>query len=192
MIRRWLVSIVGGFLVSAFFVQWSWSQTDSGSLRKIGFVDNLRVLYETREGKSEISKIQGFINDKQKEYDSQMLALDRLRQQFESESRNFDRITGLTRQREIEDKGRQLQRLQEDIQAEIVLRRDKALSNISVKIGEILTEYGKDKSFGVIFVKGETQIYVDPTLDITSQIIRIYNQKHGGPLVSSSPPSTTP
>ena len=191
MIKRWLVSVLAGFLVSAFFVQWGWSQTVSDGSKKIGFVDNLGVLYETREGKSEIAEIQAFINDKQKEYDSQMLAVDRLRQQFESEARNFDRITGLARQREIEDKRRQLQRLQEDIQAEIILRRDKTLSDISRKINEILIEYGKGKSFGVIFLRGESQLYVDPTLDITSQIIRIYDQKYGGPLVSGQS-STTP
>ena len=120
-----------------------------------------------------------------------MLAVDRLKQQFESESRNLDRITGLARQREIEDKGRQLQRLQEDIQADIILKRDKALRDISQKINEILIEYGKEKFFGVIFLQGELQIYVDPALDITSQIIRIYDQKYGGPLVSGQS-STTP
>ena len=188
MIKRWLLA---SFLVTAFFVQLGWPQNVSNGSKKIGFVDNLEVLYETREGKSEISKIQAFINDKQKEYDSQMLAADRLRQQFESEARNLDRLTGLARQRELEDKGRQLQRLQEDIQSEIILRRDKALSDISQKIAEILVEYGKNKSFGAIFLRGEEQLYVDPTLDITSQIIRIYDQKYGGPLVSGQS-STTP
>jgi len=188
MIKRWLLA---SFLVAAFFVQWGWSQNVSNGSKKIGFIDNLEVLYETREGKSEISKIQAFISDKQKEYDSKMLAADRLRQQFESEARNLDRITGMARQREIEDKGRQLQRLQEDIQSEIVLRRDKALSDISRKIAGVLIEYGKEKSFGAIFLRGDSQLYVDPALDITSQIIRIYDQKYGGPLVSSES-STTP
>ena len=83
-----------------------------------------------------------------------------------------------------------MKRLQEDIQAEIILRRDKALRDISQKISEILIEYGKEKGFASIFLRGETQIYVDPALDVTSQIIRIYDQKYGGPLVSTQPPTT--
>ncbi len=190
MIRQRLISVLTGILMLVFLVQWGWSQSTPESAKKIGFVDSLQVLYETREGKREISEIQAFLEERQKDYDSRRMELDRLRQQFESEVRTLDRRTGMERQRTIEDKERQLRRFQEYIQAEITRRRDEALRAISEKIREILIEYGKKQNFGAIFLRGETQVYVDPALDFTSQIIRIYDQKYGRPMASTHPPTT--
>ena len=190
MIRQRLISILTGILILVFLVQWGWAQGTPESAQKIGFVDSLQVLYETQEGKREISKIQAFLEEKQKDFDSQRMGLDRLKQQFESEVRTLDRQTGMERQRTIEDKELQLTRFQEDTQGEIARRRDEALRTISEKVREILVEYGKEQKFGAIFLRGETQVYVDPALDFTSQIIRIYDQKYGRPMASGPPPTT--
>jgi Skp family chaperone for outer membrane proteins len=190
MIRQRLTSIIKGILILGFLAQWGWSQGTPESAQKFGFVDSLQVLYETQEGKREISKIQAFLEERQKDFDARRMELDRLRQQFESEVRTLDRQTGMERQRTIEDKGLQLKRFQEDTQGEITRRRDEALRAISEKVGEILVEYGEKQNFGVIFLRGETQVYVDPALDFTSQIIRIYDQKYGRPMASGPPPTT--
>ena len=189
-IRQRLISVLSGTLMLVFLAQWGWSQSTPESAKKFGFVDSLQVLYETQEGKKEISEIQAFLEERQKDYDSQRMQLDRLRQQFESEVRTLDRRTGMERQRTIEDTELQLRRFQEDIQAEITRRRDKALRAISEKTREILIEYGKKQNFAAIFLRGETQVFVDPALDFTSQIIRIYDQKYGRPMASSPPPTT--
>jgi Skp family chaperone for outer membrane proteins len=81
-------------------------------------------------------------------------------------------------EREIQDRDLQLKRLQEDIQLEFNERQNEVLERMSVKIQEIINEYAPQNGFGVIFLRNEAQTFVDNSLDITPDIVRIYNERN--------------
>ncbi|MEE2840128.1 MAG: OmpH family outer membrane protein, partial [Acidobacteriota bacterium] len=87
-------------------------------------------------------------------------------------------LTRAEMEREIQDRDLQLKRLQEDIQLEFNERQNEVLERMSVKIQEIINEYAPQNGFGVIFLRSEAQTYVDGSLDITPDIVRIYNERN--------------
>ncbi|MDA2929864.1 OmpH family outer membrane protein [Acidobacteria bacterium AH-259-O06] len=159
---------------------------------KIGFVDSLQVLYGTEEGKQEISKIQEFIEEKQKEYDSRRMELERLREQLETQQRTLNPQTQADMQRTLDEKDRRLRRFQEDTQVDINRRRDELLGRMTDKIQVIINEYAQKNNFRAIFLRGESQVYVDLSLDLTGEIIRIYNERYPVSTAQSSTSTATP
>ncbi len=156
-----------------------WAQTSSSSRNlKIGFVDSLAVLYGTQEGQQEIARVEQFIEEKQKEYDSRREELGKQQQQFQAQQRTLNPQTQAEMQRKLENEDRALRRFQEDIQLEMNTRREDLLGKVGEKIQGIINEYAQKQNFGTIFLRSEAQVYVAPSLDFTQEIIRLYNERY--------------
>ena len=180
--------------VGAAGIGWAQTSSSSGNL-KIGFVDSLAVLYGTQEGQREIARVEQFIEEKQKEYDSRLEELGKQQQQFQAQQRTLNPQTQAEMQRKMENEDRALRRFQEDIQVEMNARRDDLLGKVGEKIQGIIDEYAQKQKFGAIFLRSETQVYVAPSLDFTQEIIRLYNERYpvrGGNSASTSSPPAQP
>lgn len=149
-----------------------------GATTRIAFVDSLGVLYGTEEGKQEIGKVNQYIEQKQSEFQSRQGELSKLRETFTSQERNLNLDTRMEMQRTIEEKNRQLQRLQEDIQLDITRRRDGILNKMSAKVQKIIQQYAQEKGLGAVILRDQSHIYIDVSLDITQDIIKIYNERN--------------
>lgn len=164
------------------------TQVDS----KLGFIDSLQILNGTEDGKEQIAEVEKFIEDKQNEYDSRRLDLERQTEQFEAQQRTLNAQTRLEMQQKIEEDDRVLRRFQEDTQVEIDRMRNAILARLSEQIQVVIDEFARDQQLGMIFMRDESQIYVDPALDFTQDIIRIYNQRYPVTEAESSANTTSP
>ncbi len=158
---------------------------------KLGFIESLRVVYETDEGKNEISKVQEFINKKQSEYDAKKVDLDKLTEQYQNQQRNLNPETRAEMEKTIAAKNTELKRFQEDTQAEIDRQRDAILGKLGQKIQSLIDEFARENGYGVIFVRGQEQTYVNASLDVTDEIIKRYNQKYPASK-TATPPAQAP
>jgi len=159
---------------------------------KLGFIESLRVVYETDEGKNEISKVQEFINKKQGEYDAKKADLDKLSEQYQNQQRNLNPETRSEMEKTVTAKTTELKRFQEDTQAEIDRQRDAILGKLGQKIQTLIDDYARENGYAVIFVRGQEQTYVNASLDITDEIIKRYNQKYPAPKTTTPPASPPP
>lgn len=176
--------LIGGFILTVFSLVSVWAQAPVEIEAKLGFVSGLDVLYGTQSGQQEIAIVQTFMEEKQKEYDAQRMALEQLRERFDTQQLTLNAQTRAQMQRDIEVDDRELTRFQEDTQVEITRRRDEIFAAEDGKIQNLITDYAQENGFSVIFLRNETQIYVDPSLDITPDIIRIYDERF--PVVSAA------
>ncbi|MDA2934594.1 OmpH family outer membrane protein, partial [Acidobacteria bacterium AH-259-D05] len=145
---------------------------------KIGFVDSRAVLLGTEEGKAEIEQLNQFAAGKEQEFASETTALQKLQEQYAAQQLTLNPETRAEMEREITDRDLKLKRLQEDIQLELSERQNNLLARMSEKIQLIINDFAPQNGYGVIFLRNETQTYVDGQLDITPEIVRIYNERH--------------
>ncbi|MCZ6484807.1 MAG: OmpH family outer membrane protein [Acidobacteria bacterium] len=75
---------------------------------------------------------------------------------------------------------------------EIDRMRNAILERLSEQIQVVIDEFAQDQQLGMIFMRDESQIYVDPALDFTQDIIRIYNQRYPVTEAESSSNTTSP
>lgn len=165
-------ALVGPFVVGALIV------ASLGQNATIGFVSTLDVLYGTDEGKIELEKLNQFGTQKQNELEAEGLTLQKLQEQYAAQQASLSTLTRAEMEREIQDRDLKLKRLQEDIQLEFNERQNELLERMSGKIQEIINEYAPQNGIGVIFLRNEAQTYVDGALDITQDIVRIYNERN--------------
>jgi outer membrane protein len=170
--------LVGGMILILFCSGPVWSQTSGRMDAKIGFIRALDVLYGTQTGQQQIAEVQAFMEEKQKAYDTLRTELEQLRERFETQQLTLNAQTRAQMQRDIEVNDRELKRFQEDTQVEITRRRDEILADENGKIQNLLNEYAQKNGFSVIFLRNETQIYVDPSLDVTQDIVRAYDESY--------------
>jgi outer membrane protein len=155
--------------------------------QKIAFVNTLEVLSATEEGKLGIGEVEQLITQRKQQYEDQKEELDKLQEQFTNQQLMLTPEGRAEMQRGIEGRQRKLQRFQEDSSVEIDRRRQQLLGRMSAKIQEIIIEYAQQKNFAVVFQRDQSQPYVSPGLDITQEIVEIYNRRH--PLARAPTPA---
>ena len=189
-----LPAIMAGFVLTGF----AQGQTATGAANmKIGFVSSYDVLYGTDEGKQALDKLNGVMQDKQKQFDAQKAELDKLKDEFAQKERNLNPSTAAEMRTQIGDKEKALTRFQEDAQTEINHSRDELLSSISEKIQAIISDYAQQNNFGAILMRDPQVVtYIAPAMDVTPDIIKVYNQKHpaaaGAGTTTSAPATAAP
>lgn len=163
---------------------------------KVGFVNTLEVLYATEEGKRELEQLNQFASGRQQELAARTSELQKLQEQYVAQQGTLNVEARLEMERDITEKERSLKRLQEDIELDYNQRSDVLLAKMSEKIREVINTYARENRYGVIFLRNEAQTYVDASLDITQEIIRIYNQRNpatgqasSGSTSSAQPPA---
>lgn len=184
------------FLLCLFMVQIGISITALGAQdapqagTKFAFVNTLAILQGTAEGRQELQKIETFKNEKQQAMQTQSEELQALRQQYESQSRMLNPDTAAEMEREIANKDRQLRRLQEDAEEDLNRRQSELLTRMSEKIQKLIAEYAEQNGIGVVFLQNPSLPYFSPALDITAEIIRIYDEKN--PVAGVQPAPAAP
>ena len=179
MMRKWIAVALIGPMVAGAVVTMSLAQS-----LKIGFVDTLAVLYATEEGRRELEGLNQFASGKQQEVALLSSEVQTLRERYISQQTVLNPSARAEMERDIGDKERSLQRLQEDVEVEYNQRSEALLARMGEKIQAVIIRYAQDNGFSVIFMRNETQSFVDVSLDITEEIIQIYNQ--GNPVIGQA------
>ena len=167
-----VAALVGPFVLGALVT------ASLGQNVKIGFVNTLEVLYGTDEGKIELEKLNQFGTQKQNELAAEGSTLQKLQEQYAAQQTSLNALTRAEMEREIQDRDLSLKRLQEDIQLEFNELQNELLERMSGKIQEIINEYAPQNGLGVIFLRNEAQTFVDGSLDVSEDIVRIDNERY--------------
>ncbi len=78
--------------------------------------------------------------------------------------------------REVENSMLRLERLQQDVQQELGLRQNELVSGITEMISQVIDVMGQEDGYTLIFNAVQSGlVYLDPTLDITDEIIQRVN-----------------
>ncbi len=183
---------VANLLILAFLATSTalWGQVELSTTteagKKIGFLQFALVLEGTEEAKLEIGKVRVYMENKQKDYDTKRTELEELKRQYVSQELSLNEETKIEMQRTIQENERLLRRMQEDIQADINTRRDALFARLSSKIQIVLNDFAQTNNYGAVLFVDSLQGYFDPSLDVTQEIIRRYNEAN--PVSSASTP----
>lgn len=157
----------------------------------LGFVDSTRVLQGTDEGQAGLEQLNSYMAQKRQELDAKASELQSMQDEFTRTQRTLNADARAEMESTIQQKQLELKRFQEDAQADVEQRQTALLSRMSEKVQAIIDNFAQANNYAVIFMwDPQTQVYVDPSLDVTDEIIRIYNETH--PMQQESTASTSP
>jgi outer membrane protein len=143
---------------------------------KIAVIDVQRVVAESDPGKGSLQKLKVLQDQKLEQGKGVQQAMDALRDQYNKQrfTLSDEKLRDLEKQ--IEDKGIELKRFQDDAARELDEARRRELDALEQKIMPLINLIGKERGLTLIFNKFQSGlVYADETTDITDEVIRRFN-----------------
>lgn len=139
---------------------------------RIGFVNTDRMLREAVPAKAAQSKLEQEFSKREKEIDDASTALKTASDRFERESLTLSESQRQTRQRQLVDQDRELQRKRREFQEDLNARKQEELQQILDRANRIVRQLAESEKFDAIF---QEAVYINPRLDITDKVIKALN-----------------
>jgi outer membrane protein len=146
---------------------------------KLGFVNMGLAIATCDEGKREFTAVQAYVDQKSADLQKQQKELEALRSQLEIQGSKLTDDARATLADEIETKDTAMQRFQQDTQKDIDKRRQNVQTAIGRKLTPVLEKVAKEKGLNVVqFIDANIYGYIDPSLVVTEDVIKAYNQTY--------------
>ena len=145
---------------------------------KIGSVDIQKALNTCEAGKAAAAKLNKALEDAKKKYEAQGQALQKEQEALERQSSVLDEQVFKDKVRDFQSKAREWDRFRKDVEADIQQQHNEIVNKISKELIGITEQVGKEGGYTLV-VERSLVPYIDPTMDITDEVIKRYNQKSG-------------
>ena len=140
---------------------------------KIAYVDIHKAVNECNVGKEakntivkEAEKLHRQLTEKQKE-------LQTMKESYDKQALMLTPDARATKEKDFQNKVRELQRWQEDAQNELNQKRTEAERNIYIRLQKVIQKIGADEGYTFILEKNESFVlYASKTIDITDRVIK--------------------
>jgi outer membrane protein len=165
---------------------------------KFGYVDLQRALGEVEEGKGAKARLEAMKEQKQKE-------LDKAQEDLKKEKDVFDKQAATMTEQVRNEKGAALQKKLIELQqtfekgrAELAQKQNDEIQAIFGKMTPIITSIAQREGFTMVFERNDAGlIYAPPSLDLTNELVRIYNDQNKGkggatPASAKKPDTSSP
>ena len=145
---------------------------------KLGFVDLQRALNEVDEGATAKKALKKEFDEKQKTLDAKQNELKALKEELDSRGTMMKPEVKQEKLNDLQKRLLETQQLYFQLQQELSKREGEATAEIFKKMGVILQTLGEEQSFAMIVEKSAV-VYAKPSLDVTNELIRRYNDSYG-------------
>jgi outer membrane protein len=158
---------------------------------KIGIINVQAAMARTQEGRKALEELQARFGPRQAELQKLFEEVRGLEDQLRTQERTLSEEARAQILRDMELKRKQGTRLQQDLQEEQEDAQAEVIRQLGEKIGRVIDRYARENSLNLIFnvTPGGPIIFATPTVDITEDIIKLYDQTHPVQAAAQKPPA---
>jgi outer membrane protein len=147
---------------------------------KFAFVDLQRALEETEDGKKAKAKLKADFERKQKELDEKQDELKKMKEELDKKLPLMKPEAAQAEQKKLQERVVELQQIYMRLQQELAKKEQEATGGIFRKLQGAVGQIADREKFCLVFEKNSSVVWGQPSLDITNEVIRNYNQGAGG------------
>ena len=184
--------VVGTFLLLLVSAGSAWAQAGAAASAKIGLLNVRGAIVATAEGKQASAQMQSQFAAQQAELQSLQTQIQDLQTRLANGARTLSDEEKARLQRQGQFLVSQSQRKQDDLNEAVNLAQTDIFESIGAKLSDVVDKYGRENNFSVILdtsAQGTPVIYNAMQLDITEEIVRLYDQGH--PLKAGTAPASS-
>ena len=157
---------------------------------KIAVINVRLALARTQEGRKAADELQAYFAPKQAELEKLRQEITNIENQLRTQERTLSAEARLQLGRQMEHKRKEGERLQQDLNEEAEQKQTDHINRIGEKLQRLLTQYAQEKGFSVLLnYEGGSVIYAAPGVDMTDDIVRLYDQAHPVAAAGTTAPS---
>ena len=140
---------------------------------KFAYINPPRIFQETAAGKAAVGRINTLTQKKQSEFQAKQKAMADNQQKLQSSGGVMSDAARGQLEKEIERQNTEIQRFQQDAQAEINELQNEVQAEFVQKVNPIIDAVAKEKGLQIVFNGGDAGFaWADPGLDLTSEVIK--------------------
>src|SRR5271155_2291928 len=165
---------------------------------KFAIINIQGAIISTKDGQKAAAELQQKMAPKKKELEQKQNDINALQDQLNKGQNTLSDTAKNDLYKNIESKKKSLQREMEDAQADLEADQQKLLSQLGQKILAVIERYSRDNGFTMVIDVGSQNtpvIYASPSIDITKEIIELYDKSTasaGGTPTPAAPKPAAP
>ena len=140
---------------------------------RVGFVNTERIMREAAAAKSASAKLEQEFSKREKELIDQGTALKALADKLERDAPTLSESQRVTRQKQLVDQDRDIQRKRREFQEDLNARRNEELQAVIERANRIVKQVAETEKYDLVLQ--EPVVYVNPKHDITDKVIKALN-----------------
>jgi outer membrane protein len=160
------------------------ARADNG---KYAFVDLQRALEETEDGKKAKAKLKADFDRKQKELDDKQEELKKMKEALDKKATLMKPEALAKEQKDFQDRFVDLQQVYARLQRDLASKEQDATRGIFTKLQGVVGKIAERDHFSMVLEKNAAVVWGQPSLDITNEVIRLYNAGAASSSDSSAP-----
>jgi outer membrane protein len=146
---------------------------------KIAYVDLQRALEETNEGKAAKAKLKSDFDKKQQELDAKQEEIKKMKEDLDKKSSLMKPEALQKAQQDLQTRFVQLQETFQRLQKDLAVKEQEATRGILTKLSQVVQGVAEREHFSMVLERNSAVVYGQPSLDITNEVIRLYNSASG-------------
>jgi len=160
---------------------------------KIGYVDLQRALLEVEEGRQAKARLQSVLEAKQKDIDKEQEQLRKDGETLQKQQSAMSEETFRQKQIELQKRLFDLQQKWDKSRQEMAQKEHTELQAIFAKMDPIIAQIANNEGMTMVFEKTDSGLVFAPaSLDITNELVRMYNDKNKSGAGTGTSPGTKP
>ena len=161
---------------------------------KVGIIHIQNAIISTKDGQKAASELTARFAPRKGDLEKKQSAISQLQDQLRKGSNTMSEEAKQKLMREIDQNTKSLNRESEDAQAELDQEQNKIMQELGQRIMAVIDKYAKDNGYALILDVSSQQtpvLYATNSIDITQDIIALYDKNAPAP-TSSAKPATPP
>lgn len=150
-----------------------------GQQIKIGFVNIQKAISESKAGERARKKFEGDIKSKEAALVREKQAIEKMKRDLDKKALLLKADERIKVQRDFQRRVRDYERKMSDAQEELQVKERQMTAEILKGLQRIVEEVGKSRKFTLILDRSQL-LYTDKGIDITNDVIQLYNRRLGG------------
>lgn len=188
--KLWILTLALLFLPAA------WAQTGGGAApsgqTKIAILNVRQAIVTTAEGKQASAQLQSQFSAQQNDLQNMQKQIQDLQNRIGNSHGTLSDDEQARLQRQGELLTRQFQRKQDDLNEAVNAAQSDVIDNIGRKMLDVLDRYARENGYTAVFdtsAQGSPVVYGSSQIDITNEIVKLYDQAYPLKAGSSAAPS---
>jgi outer membrane protein len=144
---------------------------------KIGFISTDRVFRETKMAQGAQEKLEKEFSKREKELVDITNGLKAASEKFERDAPTLNESQRTTKQRQLVDQDRELQRKRREFQEDLNVRKNEELQTVLERANRMIKQVAEAEKYDVVL---QEAVYINPKHDITDKVIKALDASANG------------
>ena len=143
---------------------------------KAGFVNTDRIFREANSAKAAQAKLEQEFSRREKEIIELGNTVKGASEKFERDAPTLSESQRITRQKQLVEQDRELQRKRREFQEDLTARKNEELQQLLERANRIVKQVAEAEKYDAVF---QEAVYINPKFDITEKVIKALNASTG-------------